>query len=223
MLIQKQFIFSDKLRASFRKTRSDLTNLSFYSSLALSFQLLARKRSAMKIWRLTGFLYWLLLWISIAIAQENEPATVGVQLFERGQLPEARQFFERFVADRSDDSSSVFYLGRIEFEEQRFDRAVEWFQQAVQREPANSDYHLWLGRAYGHQAIHSNVLLQPFLARKVKVHFEQAVELNPDNLAARADLQEYYEKAPGFLGGSTEKARQQAEEIAKRQQQQVQR
>jgi len=61
----------------------------------------------------------------------------------------------------------------------------------------------------------SSVLIQPFLALKVKQHFERAVELNPDNLDARADLKEYYEKAPGFLGGSVEKARQQAEEIAK--------
>jgi tetratricopeptide (TPR) repeat protein len=161
----------------------------------------------------------LLSYVSIATAQRSESVTFGVQLFERGQLPEARQFFERFVTDHPNDSSGVFYLGRIAFEEQHYDRAIEWFQQAVQREPGNSDYHLWLGRAYGHHAIRSNVLLQPFLARKVKSHFEQAVELNPDNLAARADLQEYYEKAPGFLGGGVEKARQQAEEIATRKQQ----
>jgi hypothetical protein len=33
---------------------------------------------------------------------------------------------------------------------------------------------------------------------------------------------EYYEKAPSFLGGSTEKAKQQAEEIARREYRQVQ-
>jgi tetratricopeptide (TPR) repeat protein len=164
------------------------------------------------------FLCWLLAPVFTASAWGNEPAAFGVQLFERGQLPEARQFFERFAPDHPHDSIGVFYLGRIAFEEQHYERAIEWFQQAVQREPRNSDYHLWLGRAYGHQAMRANVLLQPFLARKVKAHFEQAVALNPDNLDARADLQEYYEKAPGFLGGSAEKARQQAEEIAKRQQ-----
>lgn len=168
------------------------------------------------------FLCWLLSYVSIATAQSSESVTFGVQLFERGQLSEARQFFERFVMDHPNDSRGVFYLGRIAFKEQYYDRAVKWFQQAVQREPGNSDYHLWLGRAYGHHAMRSNMLLQPFLARKVKSHFEQAVELNPENLAARADLQEYYEKAPAFLGGSAEKARQQAEEIAKRQSQQAQ-
>ncbi|MBI3249777.1 MAG: tetratricopeptide repeat protein [Deltaproteobacteria bacterium] len=149
--------------------------------------------------------------------------TVGVQLFERGQLLEARQFFEAFVQTYPENPVGVFYFGRFAFEEQQYDRAIEQFTKAVQLNETNSDFHLWLGRAYGHQALRSNVLVQPFLALKVKKHFERAVALNPDNLAARADLQEYYEKAPSFLGGSTDKARQQAEEIAKRGQQQVQR
>lgn len=168
------------------------------------------------------FLFWLLSCVSIGTAQGSEPVTFGMQLFERGQLPEARQFFERFAVEHPSASLGAFYLGRISFEEQRFDQAIEWFEKAVQQMPANSDYHLWLGRAYGYQALRSNIFIQPFLARKVKTHFEQAVELNPDNIAARADLQEYYEKAPGFLGGSTEKARQQAEEIAKREHRRVQ-
>jgi tetratricopeptide (TPR) repeat protein len=159
----------------------------------------------------------------IAMAQSGEAVDSGVQLFERGQLSEAQQFFEHFVVAQPNDPLGAFYLGRIAFEEQHYDRAIEWFEKAVEQESANSDYHLWLGRAYGQQALRSNILIQPFLAKKVKAHFEQAVALNPDNLAARADLQEYYEKAPGFLGGSPEKARQQAEEIARRQLRQVQR
>jgi hypothetical protein len=54
------------------------------------------------------------------------------------------------------------------------------------------------------------------LARKVKTHFEKAVTLNPDNLAARADLVEYYLKAPRILGGGKEKAEVQAHEISLR-------
>lgn len=122
-----------------------------------------------------------------------------------------------------ESGTHLFSEGRQAFERHEYDRAIEWFEKAVQLDEQNSDFHLWLGRAYGHQALRSHVLKQPFLALKVKEHFERAVELNPDNLAARADLQEYYEKAPGFLGGSNDKARQQAEEIARRTRQQVQR
>jgi tetratricopeptide (TPR) repeat protein len=114
------------------------------------------------------------------------------------------------------DAPSAFALGGAAFDAQRYDQAIAWFEKAVQLDEANSDYHLWLGRAYGHEAQRSAVWRQPSLALKVKAHFERAVELNPDNLAARADLQEYYEKAPVILGGGAEKAHQQAQEIAKR-------
>ncbi len=162
------------------------------------------------------FFCWLLLSFFSAAAQESTPETAGVELFAHGQRSAARQFFETFVRAHPENPVGAFYLGRCAFEEQLYDRAIEWFAKAVELDEANSDFHLWLGRAHGHQAQRSNVLRQPFLALKVKEHFERAVELNPDNLAARADLQEYYEKAPSFLGGSADKARQQAQEIAKR-------
>src|SRR4030095_5986961 len=44
----------------------------------------------------------------------------------------------------------------------------------------------------------------------------KAVELDPENLDARADLINFYLIAPGFMGGSVDKAREQAGEIAKR-------
>ena len=80
---------------------------------------------------------------------------------------------------------------------------------------APSEAHLWLGRAYGYQAQRSNLLRKPLLARKVHAHLEQAVACDPDHVAARWDLMEYYAKAPGFLGGSRRKAGEQAAAIAR--------
>lgn len=151
-----------------------------------------------------------------ASEQESQDVVTGVQLFENGQFITARQFFESFVRENPRDPRGVFYLGRIAFSEKRYEQAVKWFEKTVQLADDNSDYHLWLGRAHGHQAMQANVLRQPFLAWQVKEHFEKAVALDPDNLAARADLMEYYFKAPGFLGGSREKAKEQAKEIARR-------
>jgi Flp pilus assembly protein TadD len=53
------------------------------------------------------------------------------------------------------------------------------------------------------------------MARKVRAEFEKAVALDGNNLAARSDLAEYYMEAPGFLGGDKNKARLQAEAVAK--------
>src|SRR5262249_24461817 len=42
------------------------------------------------------------------------------------------------------------------------------------------------------------------------------IALDPDNLDARSDLIQYYVQAPGLLGGSKQKAFEQAEEIRRR-------
>lgn len=160
--------------------------------------------------------------VLLTLACAAEDITVGIQLFDKGQLTEARQFCEHFIKEHPDDSAGAFYLGRIAFAEEHYKEAVAWFEKAVQLTDEHSDYHLWLGRAYGHQAERVSILQQPLLARKVKEHFEKAVAFNPENIAARSDLMEYYLRAPRILGGSREKAREQAEEIAKRERPQEQ-
>ena len=78
------------------------------------------------------------------------------------------------------------------------------------------EYHLWLGNAIGQQAGQASVVRQPFLARRVKAEFERAVALSPDLLDAREGLLQFYLVAPGVMGGSEAKAREQQVEIAKR-------
>ncbi len=170
-------------------------------------------------------LFWLLVFgrLSYGRAQEAPDVAQGVQLFAERQTAEAQRFFDAFVQAQPENPVALFYLGRIAFEKQHYAQAIEWLEKAIHFDENNSDYHLWLGRAYGYEAQRSAALRQPLLAWKVKGHFEKAVELNPDNLDARADLQEYYEKAPMILGGGVEKAQQQAEEIARRKQQQTRR
>jgi tetratricopeptide (TPR) repeat protein len=94
--------------------------------------------------------------------------------------------------------------------------AADEFERAVQADPRNPVYHFWLGRAYGAQAQRANVLRQPGLARQTRGEFERAVALDPGYLDAREGLMQYYLQAPGVLGGSAAKAREQAAEIARR-------
>jgi tetratricopeptide (TPR) repeat protein len=82
--------------------------------------------------------------------------------------------------------------------------------------PKNAVYYDWLGRAYGRQAQNASKFRLPFLARKTKNAWDTALALDPDNLDVRDDLITYYTQAPGFVGGSKEKAREMAGEIRKR-------
>jgi tetratricopeptide (TPR) repeat protein len=149
------------------------------------------------------------------VAGQNADSS-GVRLFEAGKFNEAKTVFEPAFKSNARDAAAAFYLGRIAMEERKHDRAADYFETATKLEPKNSTYFLWLGRAYGREAQNANVLRQPGLAKKAKGAWERAIELDPDNLDARSDLIQYYVQAPGFLGGSTSNALEQAEEIRKR-------
>ena len=181
----------------------------------------------MKRW--SALYCWLAVLIVLCIvspltAQQKAPQeqkhetqlSAGIQLFEHEQWAEARRFFSAVAAKEPENALARFYLGRITFAEGQYDAAAKWFEQAVDLEKKNADFHLWLGRAYGYQAQSAFVWRQLFLARKVRQHFEQAVALDPDHVAARWDLMEYYLRAPGFLGGSWDEAKTQAREIEQR-------
>jgi len=87
-----------------------------------------------------------------------------------------------------------------------YKKATESLEKAQAGEPGNSDYELWLGRAFGRRAETDSPFTAPAHASKARQHFEKAVELNPRNLEALSDLFEYYLQAPGFLGGGLDKA-----------------
>jgi tetratricopeptide (TPR) repeat protein len=140
----------------------------------------------------------------------------GIQLFDARKFDGARSSLEAAVREDPQDARAASYLGRVYLATGNFDRAVEWMGRSVALESANAEYHLWLGRAYGNQAMRASVLKQPSLARRVKNEFEEASRLDPDNLEARFGLIEFYLRAPGILGGSPKKADEQAEEIRRR-------
>jgi tetratricopeptide (TPR) repeat protein len=97
----------------------------------------------------------------------------------------------------------------------RFQEGYRSSGKAVAAEPGNSEFNLWLGRAYGRRAETSSLFTAPGHASKARQYFEKAAQLNPRNLEAQSDLFEYYLEAPGFLGGGFEKAAATAEQIAR--------
>jgi tetratricopeptide (TPR) repeat protein len=167
--------------------------------------------------RITRLLAAAALWAAVPnVGQAQNGDSSGVRLFEAGKFKEAKTVFEPAFRSNAADAAAAFYLGRIAMEERRNDRAAEYFESATKLEPKNSTYFLWLGRAYGREAQDANMLRQPGLAKKARSAWERAIELDADNLDARSDLIQYYVQAPGFLGGSSAKALEQAEEIRKR-------
>ena len=97
-------------------------------------------------------------------------------------------------------------IGRDFFMLGDYKRSAEAMEKAVSAEPANAEFALWLGRAYGRRAESASPFTAPGLALKARQYFEKAVQLDPRYVEAFSDLFEYYLEAPGFLGGGMDKA-----------------
>jgi tetratricopeptide (TPR) repeat protein len=139
-----------------------------------------------------------------------------VRQFEGRGYEEAQACLAAYVARRPADTAALAYLGRACLKRRQAEPAVDWLSKAVAREPGRSDLHDWLGQAYGLAAQRAGTLRQFGLASKVRKEFERAVELDPANPDALADLIEFQIEAPGLLGGSLEKAKAHAAELERR-------
>ncbi len=110
---------------------------------------------------------------------------------------------------------TAFDAGVRLMRENKAGEAEKQFERAIKAETGVAEYHLWLARAVGTQATEASKLKQPFMARRIKAEFERAVALDPTLIDARDGLIQFYLQAPGIMGGSEAKAREQQREIAK--------
>jgi tetratricopeptide (TPR) repeat protein len=146
--------------------------------------------------------------LSIPLAAETPES-----LLAAGRVDQAMQILEQQLAT-APTAEAYNLLCRAHFELDSWDAGIPSCEKAVSLAPENGLYHLWLGRIYGEKADRVSFLTALGMAKKVRSEFERAVEFSPNNWEARTDLAEFYLEAPGFIGGSKDKARAQAERIA---------
>ena len=148
----------------------------------------------------------LVLWVALAASAFAADAP----LLERAQSLYNRTEYEAALrilgSVANKDSATYLLMGQCQYMQGDVKKASELFLKAVGLKPGDSDYWMWLGRAYGRRAETSSFLTAPGYAVKARENFEKAVQLNPRNLEAISDLFEYYLDAPGFLGGGLDRA-----------------
>ncbi len=136
------------------------------------------------------------------------------ELLAAGHVDESIQVLQGRLAHSAGDAEAQNLLCRAYFMLEEWDRGIGACERAVKLEPANSSYHLWLGRIYGEKADRTSFFSAAGMAKKVRAEFERAVELDPANWEPRTDLAEFYLEAPGVVGGGKDKARAQAQALA---------
>jgi len=145
---------------------------------------------------------------SSALAQVPQ-ATV---LYHQGRYEEAKRMLN---ADRN-DPQALLLLGRIALAQGNLEPGAELIEQAIAKKPNVAEYYYHLGSAYGELAQNASIFKKASYATKARDAMEHAVALDPNFLPVRFGLIDYYMLAPSIVGGSEEKAKQQAAEIAKR-------
>ncbi|MGH9495280.1 MAG: tetratricopeptide repeat protein [Candidatus Sulfotelmatobacter sp.] len=146
-------------------------------------------------------------------AAATAAAPAPKELLRSGHVDAAIQLLQPLTSQSSNDAEAFNLLCRAHFMLEDWDGAISNCEQAVNRAPQSSQYHLWLGRSYGEKADKAGVFSAIGLAKKVRTSFERAVELDGGSWEARTDLAEFYLEAPGIVGGGKDKARAQAEAL----------
>jgi tetratricopeptide (TPR) repeat protein len=132
------------------------------------------------------------------------------KLTKEGKPEEARALLLDAVKQNPLDHGANFALAKIYLREQAYDKAVEFAERAVKLADSVAVYHLWLARANLGKAMKSGMFAAFMAARKGLDEYERAVALDPLNLEARFEMCMYYLIAPGVVGGSEAKAKENA-------------
>lgn len=131
--------------------------------------------------------------------------------FNAGNYAAAISTLQATASQNASSAAAAYWLGRSYYEIFDYDSSIAQLERAVSLDPKNSVYHQWLGRADGGKADRDRSFS---MAKKVKKEFQQAVTLDPSNVAARRDLEEYCLDAPWIAGGSKSEALDQVNAIA---------
>ena len=119
---------------------------------------------------------------------------------------------------KSDRKNAQVHIlqARLLLQQGKAEDAVDAASEAVDLAPDDAQAHYWLGNAYGSRIGQVGTMSQAFIAPKLRDAFERAIALDPTLHEARSSLLEYYLQAPAIVGGSVDKARAQAAELARR-------
>jgi tetratricopeptide (TPR) repeat protein len=149
-----------------------------------------------------------------AVREPMDPLTArGVELYEQHHYAEARTMLTRAVTTSPDAAAALAALGRLLLEvDCDLEGAVANLERAVALAPASARVHAWLGQALTAQATRDSMYKAAAVAKRGRTELEAAVSFAPRDPEVRIALMRFYLKAPTLVGGSVERAREQAVE-----------
>jgi tetratricopeptide (TPR) repeat protein len=156
----------------------------------------------MKISFQLAFALWMIATGTIAQSITGQ----AKMLFEQHKYDQVKKLLSPVDDDAPDYSAAKYYLGRVAYEEKKFDDAVDYFEEATEVNTKEGDYFMWLGNAYSAVGSNANMFKQMSVGPKALKALEKATQLDAKNIDARLSLVDFYRMAPGFMGGGVDKS-----------------
>jgi tetratricopeptide (TPR) repeat protein len=159
-----------------------------------------------------AMLFWIWTFLAVHVQGASNPLAIARAQFDRGDYRAAITTLSSAIDANARDAELWHWRSRCYLELRDYARALADGERAVAERLGDSEFHRWLGRAYGGAAEQKRSFS---MARKVRAAFEDAVRLDSSNIAARRDLMEFYVEAPWVVGGDKRKALEQVDAITR--------
>lgn len=166
------------------------------------------------------------IWLAVSLAavfagmalplRAENPVDVALQQLEICNTDDARQQLEQYLSKQPADGAALQALARTHLVSGNAEQAVKLLEQAVSAQPVSAESQFRLGQALAAHVNDVSVFSKPGVARRMRAAFTRAVELAPESVEYRGALLQWYAQAPGIVGGSLDKAREELAQIRKR-------
>jgi len=152
-----------------------------------------------------------LVCVLVAPVAANSPAA---DLAAHGHWKRLKAQVEPRAAANPNDAEAQWLLSRVRAAFRDFENALAPAEKAAALDPRNADYQWQLAQVVGDLAQEASVFRQIGLAKRYRREVDAAIAIDPRHTGALTGLMEFYNRAPGIVGGDKKKAGQTADRIA---------
>lgn len=149
------------------------------------------------------------------VKESNSAFAKAETYFNNKQYNQAEPIFKTYLEKHPNDLKTLEYLGDIYGYAKDWDTAIDYYEKLVELSPKVANYHYKYGGVLGMKALAISKIRALGFIGDIKEAFITAAELDPKHIETRWALVEFYIQLPGIIGGSENKAKHYADELAK--------
>lgn len=137
----------------------------------------------------------------------------AIDNFNNKNYDKAEIQFKTIIKENPNDLLAYEYLGDVYAAQNKWDDAIDIFENLLNQKPDNADYNYKYGGSLGLKAKSSDKFTALFLLSDVKKYLKRAADLDENHIDVRWALLELYLELPGVIGGSISKAKNYASQL----------